>query len=59
MVFQKELYSGIPNVAVWRVLRQRLYLKAYKLDNLYAFKRQRFRNTRQTVTFGISMYSTF
>jgi hypothetical protein len=23
-VFQKELYNGIPNVTVWRVLRKRL-----------------------------------
>jgi hypothetical protein len=26
-VFQTELYNGIPNVTVWRVLRQYLYLK--------------------------------
>jgi hypothetical protein len=31
-VFQKELYSGIPNVTVWSVLRKRLHLKAYKLS---------------------------
>jgi hypothetical protein len=30
-VFQKEFYNCIPNVAVWRVLRKRLRLKAYKL----------------------------
>jgi hypothetical protein len=29
---QKELYNAIPNVTVWRVLRKRLYLKAYKLS---------------------------
>jgi uncharacterized membrane protein len=29
-VFQKEHYNGIPNVTVWRVLRKRLQLKAYK-----------------------------
>jgi hypothetical protein len=29
--FKKELYYSIPNVAVWRVLRKRLHLKAYKL----------------------------
>jgi hypothetical protein len=29
--FQKELYNGIPNVTLWRVLRKRLHLKAYKL----------------------------
>jgi hypothetical protein len=31
-MFQKELYSGVPNVTVWRVLRKRLHLKAYKLS---------------------------
>jgi hypothetical protein len=30
MVFKKELYNGIPNVTVWRVLRKRLRLKVYK-----------------------------
>jgi hypothetical protein len=29
---QKKLYNGIPNVTVWRVLQQRLHLKAYKLS---------------------------
>jgi hypothetical protein len=33
-VFQKELYNGIPNVTVWRVLRKRLHLKAYKLSTV-------------------------
>jgi hypothetical protein len=28
--FQKELYSGVPNVPMWRVLRK-IHLKAYKL----------------------------
>jgi hypothetical protein len=32
--FKKELYNGIPNVAVWRVLRKRLHLKACKRDAL-------------------------
>jgi hypothetical protein len=32
MVFQKELYNGILNVAVWKVLRKSLHLKAYKLS---------------------------
>jgi hypothetical protein len=47
-LFKKELYNGIPNITVWRLLRRRLYLKAYKLsivqgvecwtvDSLYAF----------------------
>jgi hypothetical protein len=31
-VFQKELYNGIPYVTVWRVLRKRLHLEAYKLS---------------------------
>jgi hypothetical protein len=31
-VLQKELCNGIPNVAVWQVLRKRLYWKAYKLS---------------------------
>jgi hypothetical protein len=31
-VFHKELYNGIPNVTVWRLLRKRLYLKTYKLS---------------------------
>jgi hypothetical protein len=42
MVFQKELYNGIPNVTVWRALRKRLHLKEYKLSIV----EQRFRNTR-------------
>jgi hypothetical protein len=29
-VFQKELYNGIPNVAMWQVLQKGLHLKAYK-----------------------------
>jgi hypothetical protein len=29
---QKELYNGIPNVTVWRVLRKRLHLKAEKVS---------------------------
>jgi hypothetical protein len=32
MVFQKELYHGIPNVTVWRVLQKLLHLKEYKLS---------------------------
>jgi hypothetical protein len=47
-VFQKELYNVIPNVTVWRVLRKRLHLKAYIVCT-------HFRNTRQTVAFGISL----
>jgi hypothetical protein len=30
-VFKKQLYSVNPNVTVWRVLRKRSHLKAYKL----------------------------
>jgi hypothetical protein len=29
-MFRKELYNGIPNVTMWRVLRKFLHLKAYK-----------------------------
>jgi hypothetical protein len=32
MVFEKERYSGIRNVAVWRVSGKCLHLKAYKLS---------------------------
>jgi hypothetical protein len=31
-VFQKEFYSGIPNVSVWGMLRKRLRFKTYKLS---------------------------
>jgi hypothetical protein len=31
-VFQKQLCNGIPNVTELRVLRKRLYLKAYNLS---------------------------
>jgi hypothetical protein len=31
-VVSEELYNGIPNVSVWRVLRKRLHLKANKLS---------------------------
>jgi hypothetical protein len=34
-VLKKELYSGIPNITVWRVLRKRLHLKAYKLSIIH------------------------
>jgi hypothetical protein len=33
-IFQKELYNGIPNVAMWRVIRRRLHLKTYKLSTV-------------------------
>jgi hypothetical protein len=53
-VSKKKLYSCIPNVTLWRVLRRRLRLKVYKLpmDSLYAFKCKGFRNTLHAVTFG-------
>jgi hypothetical protein len=48
-VLQKELCNGIPNVTVWRVLRKRLHLKAYRLSVI-----QHDRNKRQIITdFGI------
>jgi hypothetical protein len=28
----KQLYNGIPNVTVWRVLRKRLHVKTHKLS---------------------------
>jgi hypothetical protein len=28
----KKFYNGIPNVTLWRVLRKRLHLKAYKIS---------------------------
>jgi hypothetical protein len=33
-VLQKELYNDVPNVSVWRVLRKRLHVKAYKAYKL-------------------------
>jgi hypothetical protein len=33
-MFQKELHNCIPNVAVWRMLRKRLHLKAYRLSTV-------------------------
>jgi hypothetical protein len=30
--FKKEPYHGIPNVTAWRVLRNRLHLKTYRLS---------------------------
>jgi hypothetical protein len=33
-VFQKELYYGIPNVTVWRVLRKRFALKGVQTEAL-------------------------
>jgi hypothetical protein len=31
-VFKKELYNGIPNVTLWRLLRKCLRLEMYKLS---------------------------
>jgi hypothetical protein len=36
--FKKELHNGIPNAAVWRVLRKRLHLKACKLSIVQHFE---------------------
>jgi hypothetical protein len=51
-MFQTELYSGISNVVVavtvWRVLRKRLHLEAYKLSTDQHLE-------RHTVTFGIPL----
>jgi hypothetical protein len=56
-VFKKELYNGIPNVTVWRVLRRRLHLKVYKVSIVQYLERRIVcvRNTRHTVTFGIQL----
>jgi hypothetical protein len=40
-VFQKDLRSGIPNITLWRVLRKRLHLKAYKLSIAQGVQRRR------------------
>jgi hypothetical protein len=54
----------VPNVAVWRVLRKRLQLKAYMLSIVLGVERwivctplsvNILRNTRNTVTFGITL----
>jgi hypothetical protein len=39
-MLQKDLYNGIPNVTVWRVLRKSLHLKVYKqtMSSLHAYK---------------------
>jgi hypothetical protein len=39
-VFQKEIYNGITNIAVWRVLRNRLHLKLYKLPIVQHLERR-------------------
>jgi hypothetical protein len=38
-VFKKELYNGILNVTVWRVLRKDLHLQAFKLSIVQGVKR--------------------
>jgi hypothetical protein len=37
--FKKELYNGIPNVTVWRVLQKHLRLEAYNYSSLKVFQR--------------------
>jgi hypothetical protein len=39
-MFKKLVYNGIPNVAVWRVLRKCLHLKAYKLSIVQGVERR-------------------
>jgi hypothetical protein len=58
----EKFYNGILNVNLWRVLRKRLYLRQtfhlstfWMMNSLYASKCERFRNTRDTVTFGIPL----
>jgi hypothetical protein len=49
-VFEEELYNGISNVSVWRVLRKRLHcLQRWIVCTLLSV------NTRHTVTFGIQL----
>jgi hypothetical protein len=66
-VFQKYLYSDVP-CAMLRVLRKRLFLKAYKLSIIQGVKRWMgctpvsvnvFVNTRLTITFRIPLYVSF
>jgi hypothetical protein len=38
-MFRKELYNGIPNVTVWRMLRKHLRIKAYKLSIVQGVER--------------------
>jgi hypothetical protein len=64
-MFQKELYSDIPNVTVWRVLRKCLHLKAYKLYIVQGVQRWVLctpLNVNGFVTlvkFGIALYISF
>jgi hypothetical protein len=37
-VFKKELYNGIPNVTLWRVLQKRLRSKAYEMSIIKGFE---------------------
>jgi hypothetical protein len=48
MVFQNELYKGIPNATVSNTLNE-------LVDSLYAFKYTRLHNARHRVTFGIPL----
>jgi hypothetical protein len=51
-VFQKELYTGIPNVNVWRVLQKKFTLKDVQTIHRSSVKYQHFCSNRQRVTFG-------
>jgi hypothetical protein len=55
----KLFYNGIPNDAVWRVLREKLHLKAYEykmsiIQYLGRYKKV-FPNTRHTVIFEMPL----
>jgi hypothetical protein len=54
-VFQKEPYNDIPNVAVWRVLRKRLHLKAYKLSVVQGVRQISVGTKRNFVTYSIKL----
>jgi hypothetical protein len=54
-MFYKELYNSIPNATVWRVLRKRLHLKAYKLS---VVQDERSQNTKVFITTATRPYYT-
>jgi hypothetical protein len=60
-MFQNESYNDIPRVTVWRVLRKRLHLKAYKLSNVQHLERSIvcMPSSVNTVIFAIRFKSLF
>jgi hypothetical protein len=47
--FSKKLYNDIPNFTVWRVLRKRLHLNAYKLFNVQGVEHSPHSNIWNTI----------